>query len=344
MLREDFPFLNSSLYFNTAYVGLMSKSLLNYRNKVELKYLNTGDQFKIDAYNKIDLIQKSISDFISSKKNNTFFIPNFSIGIRIVLDRIWDEAKVLIIEEEYPSIISALKERDFLVHKLNLSNKIEELIYDSIKNNKIEVIVLSLVQYITGYKIDFQFLNELKNKFPDIIIIGDASQYCGTDFFNFSDSPFDVIISTGYKWVLAGFGNGFLAFSENFIERTKSSTEIIYNKVYVGHFDILSAYSLLFSIKKLDEIDFKSLVKENKRLIVNLKEELIDMGLNPFLNKKRSDSSILSIPYDKKIYELLIKNKVSFSLRREFIRFSIHFYNNQSDVENLISILKEKNN
>ena len=344
MLREDFPFINSSLYFNTAYVGLMSKSLLNYRNKVELKYLNTGDQFKIDAYNKIDLIQKSISDFISSKKNNTFFIPNFSIGIRIVLDRIWDEAKVLIIEEEYPSIISALEERDFLVHKLNLSNKIEELIYDSIKNNKIEVIVLSLVQYITGYKIDFQFLNELKNKFPDIIIIGDASQYCGTDFFNFSNSPFDVIISTGYKWVLAGFGNGFLAFSENFIERTKSSTEIIYNKVYVGHFDILSAYSLLFSIKKLDEMNFRFLVKENKRLIVNLKEELIEMGLNPFLNKKRSDSSILSIPYDKKIYKLLIKNKVSFSLRGEFIRFSIHFYNNQSDVENLISILKEKNN
>ena len=344
MLREDFPFLNSSLYFNTAYVGLMSKSLLNYRNEVELKYLNTGDEFKIDAYNKIDLIQKSISDFLSSKKNNTFFIPNFSIGIRIVLDRIWDEAKVLIIEEEYPSIISALEERNFLVHKLNLSNTIEELIYDSIKNNKIEVIVLSLVQYITGYKMDFQFLNELKNKFPDIIIIGDASQYCGTDFFNFSNSPFDVIISTGYKWVLAGFGNGFLAFSENFIERTKSSTEIIYNKVYVGHFDILSAYSLLFSIKKLDEINFRSLLKENKRLIVNLKEELIEMGLNPFLNKKRSDSSILSIPYDKKIYELLIKNKVSFSLRREFIRFSIHFYNNQSDVENLISILKEKNN
>ena len=45
---------------------------------------------------------------------------------------------------------------------------------------------------------------------------------------------------------------------------------------------------------------------------------------------------------DKKIYELLIKNKVYFSLRGEFIRFSIHFYNNQNDLENLVSILKEK--
>ena len=55
MYREDFPFLNSSLYFNTAYVGLMSKSLFNYRHKIELKYLNTGDQFKIDANGKINI-------------------------------------------------------------------------------------------------------------------------------------------------------------------------------------------------------------------------------------------------------------------------------------------------
>ena len=135
MFREDFPFLNSSLYFNTAYVGLMSKSLFNYRHKIELKYLNTGDQFKIDANGKINFIQKSISNYIGSKKNNTFFVPNFSFGIRIVLDRIWDEAKVLTIAEEYPSILSALEERRFLIFKLNLSDKIEELIYDSIKKN-----------------------------------------------------------------------------------------------------------------------------------------------------------------------------------------------------------------
>jgi len=342
MFREDFPFLNSSLYFNTAYVGLMSKSLFNYRHKIELKYLNTGDQFKINANDKINIIQKSISNYIGSKKNNTFFVPNFSFGIRVVLDRIWDEAKVLTITEEYPSILSALDERRFLVFRLNLSDKIEELIYDSIKKNKIEVIVLSIVQYITGYKIDFEFLNELKIKFPDLIIIGDASQYCGTDFFNFSDSPFDVIISSGYKWVLAGFGNGFLAFSENFLERTKSNSEIIYKKVYAGHFDILSAFSLLFSLNKLKEIDLKFLIQENKKLILYLKEKLIDLELNPFLNKKGLDSSILSIPNDKKIYELLMKNKVYFSLRGEFIRFSIHFYNNQNDLENLVSILKEK--
>ena len=53
-----------------------------------------------------------------------------------------------------------------------------------------------------------------------------------------------------------GFGNGFLAFSENFIERTKSSTEIIYNKVYVGHFGfLLPSGPLRENAKSLKEYD-----------------------------------------------------------------------------------------
>jgi len=46
MIREDFPILNSSLYFNTAYVGLMSKSLFDYRNKMEYSFSSIGYDFK----------------------------------------------------------------------------------------------------------------------------------------------------------------------------------------------------------------------------------------------------------------------------------------------------------
>ena len=341
MFREDFPFLNSCLYFNTAYVGLMSKSLFNYRNKIELNYLNSGDQYKIDANQKIKKIQKSISDFIGSDDAKTFFVSNFSIGIRIVLDRIREESNVLIIEQDYHSIISAVDERKFSVFTINLDEKVEESIIESIKKNKVEVVVLSLVQYASGFFIDFKFLDELKNKFPNILIIGDASQFLGTDFFNFLNSPFDAIICSGYKWLLAGFGNGFLTFSENFLSKTNTNSQVISDKVYVGHFDILSAYSLEFSLKKFREVNFKSLVQENQRLVLYLKEKLFEMGLSPFLNKEGLESSIISISSNEKISKILLKNNVHFSLRNGYIRFSIHFYNNQNDIENLINILEE---
>ena len=70
----------------------------------------------------------------------------------------------------------------------------------------------------------------------------------------------------------------FFSLFKNFLKRTNSTKEIIYDKVYVGHFDILSTYSLLFAIKKLKDINFKSLIKENKRLILKLKNELVQMS------------------------------------------------------------------
>ena len=52
-MRSLFPVLNSSVYLNTAYVGLMSKELFSYRKKIDSDFLNDGDKFKIDSLEKI---------------------------------------------------------------------------------------------------------------------------------------------------------------------------------------------------------------------------------------------------------------------------------------------------
>jgi selenocysteine lyase/cysteine desulfurase len=80
--REDFPALKSSTYLNTAYVGLMSRPLHEFRSSFENNYLLKGDQFKIDAYDRLENTHAAISNFIGSKKEHTFFVSNFSVGIR----------------------------------------------------------------------------------------------------------------------------------------------------------------------------------------------------------------------------------------------------------------------
>src|SRR5690606_21487503 len=49
---------------------------------------------------------------------------------------------------------------------------------------------------------------------PQLIIIGDATQYLGTEPFDFEESGFDAIGFSGYKWMMAGFGNGLLFLSD----------------------------------------------------------------------------------------------------------------------------------
>ena len=93
------------------------------------------------------------------------------------------------------------------------------VVASSLEKNPIDTLVISLVQYTNGLLVDFDFLSDLKQKYPRLNIIGDATQYIGTDVFNFNDSPFDAIVCSGYKWLLAGFGNGFVALSDIFLAK-----------------------------------------------------------------------------------------------------------------------------
>ncbi|MEX0362300.1 MAG: aminotransferase, partial [Allomuricauda sp.] len=39
-------------------------------------------------------------------------------------------------------------------------------------------------------------------------------QFCGTQEFNFEESGIDVLGASAYKWLLAGYGNGFFLVKE----------------------------------------------------------------------------------------------------------------------------------
>ena len=80
----------------------------------------------------IRLIQ-AISSFIGSKKGQTYFVSNFSVGIRFVLDSLFDGSNVLYLKDDYHSLVDAIEERDFnhfsLLIDEQLEDKIESLLY-----------------------------------------------------------------------------------------------------------------------------------------------------------------------------------------------------------------------
>ena len=82
MTLENYPLLKKGTYLNTAYMGLMSLSLSNYRRDYEQGYLNQGDSYKFNADNLLSDTHVNLSNFFGSKEKNTFVIPNFSTGIR----------------------------------------------------------------------------------------------------------------------------------------------------------------------------------------------------------------------------------------------------------------------
>ena len=338
---EDFPLLKKCIYLNTAYVGLMSKGLYDFRRKYDLDYINKGDHVYMSKYQIVNKARISISKFFGSKINQTFVSSNFSSALRSVLEYVPKKANFLVLEEDYPSILNAVKERSFNYHKIPITVDLELNILKLIEEKKIDVIAISVVQWISGFLIDVEFLKKIKLKFPEIIIIGDGTQFLGGHFFNFQDSPFDFIAASGYKWLISGFGNGLFMISDNFFDYTKINDSILLDKIFDGHSDLLAIESLNYSINTLQKKDFKFLINKKNETTSILKKSLKELNLlDDFSLFRENHSSIFNIKLNQKQFKFLIKNNVRCVKRGSGVRVSVHFYNSKEDIKSFISILK----
>ena len=338
---EDFPLLKKCIYLNTAYVGLMSKGLYDFRRKYDLDYINKGDHVYMSKHQIVNKARISISNFFGSKINQTFVSSNFSSALRSVLEYVPKKATFLVLEEDYPSILNALKERSFNYQKIPITVDLELNILKLIEEKKIDVIAISLVQWISGFLIDVEFLKKIKLKFPEIIIIGDGTQFLGGHFFNFQDSPFDFIAASGYKWLISGFGNGLFMISDNFFDYTKINDSILLEKIFDGHSDLLAIESLNYSINTLQKKDFKFLINKKNETTSILKKSLKELNLlDDFSLFRENHSSIFNIKLNQKQFKFLINNNVRCVKRGSGVRVSVHFYNSIEDIKSFISLLK----
>ena len=62
MIKELYPLLTNTTYLNTAYVGLMSTKLAEFRRRHEESFVqNGGDKYKVEAYEALASMQQNIA-------------------------------------------------------------------------------------------------------------------------------------------------------------------------------------------------------------------------------------------------------------------------------------------
>ena len=221
--------------------------------------------------------------------------------------------------------------------------EIEEAIEKRLVLGDIDILALSIVQYASGLFIDIEFLKDLKERYPNLIIVGDGTQFLGAHHFNFDTSPFDVVAASGYKWLLAGFGNGVLMISEAYIDMIRKKPLSLFNLVFNGHFNILAIASLRFAIKAFEKQDFRLLMKKKDSLTQNAKQLLNDTGLiDPWVLQRAQHSSIFILKGEKGVHKKLIKNSIKCVPRGKGIRISFHYYNTDKDLNRLLEVLKKE--
>jgi selenocysteine lyase/cysteine desulfurase len=336
-----FPALENKIYLDTARSGLMFSELLSWRNKHEIDFLNRGSQFRLNDESLLDQTKLEINKFLGSIDLTTFLVQNFSIGLSLLLKAIKSDKTILMIKDDYSSILNQVVSSGIKYNFSNNTFDLETQILKGINKYNPEILIFSIVQHIDGTLIDLEFIKQIKKDYPNILIIADGTQFCGTKYFNFKNSSIDVLISSGYKWMLGGYGNGFISFNKGFLNSYfKLEKKKFLNLFEPGHHDTLSFGSLLFSLKKISSYGIDKIEKQiNSLSIYTLDKLKTKKLLDTKILKRNNHSNIFNIKGDEILYKHLLDNNVICSQRGNGIRISINFYNTKSEIDYFLSLV-----
>ncbi|WP_412469098.1 aminotransferase class V-fold PLP-dependent enzyme [Pedobacter sp. KLB.chiD] len=357
-MKPSFPILEEYTYLNTANSGILSTHLAEWRTQHDEAFMAAGSVFKMENMFLIAELRNNIAKYFGSKPENTYLVQNFSLGFNILLNGLDRHQRFLILEEEYPSVSYPIMSMGFDYHRVQIDEKLEENIIKAVEKFKPTILAFSMVQYISGLRMDEDFIKKIKTTYPDLLLVGDGTQFLGTTAFNFEKSGLDALIGSGYKWLLAGYGNGYVMLSDQMKDAIYAKNKLadlpsapfLKGKDHLsmcfepGHLDTLNFGTLNESLNDLGAMGFDYIEKTTQTISNQARLALNERGLvADWMLRRKYQSNIMSMLLDQKMVDRLAAAKILCSPRGAGTRISFHFYNTEDDLNRLLAILDGRN-
>ena len=350
-----YPILKNYTYLNTAYSGLLSTDIAKWRTAHDADFVSGGSNFKIRYASFTDELRTNLSGLFGSKKENTFLVNNFSIGFNTLLNGLDKKQRFLLLQEDYPSILNPVISMGFDYREIAIDKNIEENIVKAIEDFNPTVFSFSMVQYISGFRMDSAFIKKIKATYPGILLVADGTQFTGTTVFNFSLSGLDALIGSGYKWLMGGYGNGYVFLSDQIkdqLYRNQKSDSISNNPLVKendlspyfepGHLDTLSFGSLNQGLNYLQSLGMDHIEKTNQQICQTAREAFYSRGLIPnWMFNRKEQSTIINLPLGTETIDRINAAGILSSKRGKGLRISFHFYNNTKDLDHFLEVLDQ---
>lgn len=354
--KEQFPATNKFTYLNTASSGLLPKQIVEWRRAHDDDFLENGSMFRDNHKDHLRQIKRDVARFFQTHEGQVALVPNFSFGLNTILGGLDRSKRLLLVKGDYPSINWPAEEGGFEICYAEMGARLEANIAEAIEKHQPDVFLCSMVQYISGIRLDLEFLKQLKRQHPEVLMIGDGTQYLGTEAYNFEEGPFDIVGASSYKWMLSGYGNGFFMMKElassqlNLRTIGFNSADAVYGnkdkinwvgRMEPGHQDTLNYGSLGQAIQWMETIGIEVIEEKNKALSEAAYQRFKALGwLDEIVAKRENHSTIFNIKGNEALFDKLKEHNVLASYRGKGIRVSFHFYNNLDDLERLITIVQ----
>jgi selenocysteine lyase/cysteine desulfurase len=346
-------------YLNSAANGIISQANEDFILNDSSRFREAPGKYRKDFKMKaIPAIKEQVAELVNAKSSEIALIPNFSIGLNLFVQSLHAKTKVLLIEDDYPSLTTPFIINDFEIvwttfeeDKTIDLTKVEEVL----KKYTPQYFALSHCQYLTGYLADLQSIGSLCKEYNCKLIV-DATQSFGAIGIDVQECNISILGASCYKWALAGFGNGFMYINEKVLAANtpksggfnsfpsqdgKSEYEASMKSYEPGHHDHVAFHRLGFALQTIKELNqdfiYLQIIELMDYLIDQLEEADIQI-IGDFQDENRL--GIIVLKGQSGLSQHIASKGIEVSDRGGNIRIGVHYYNNEEDVDVLVESVK----
>ncbi len=343
-IREDYPGLKGKTYLDTSAMGLIANSTYEAGQAVQQEVMLEGSlrgiYWQMEGRRKIEA---EVAAHIGGDATGTVLFQSFTAGLTRIAPLARHRKKVLLVGGEYPSVVGPFRWNGFEVAVLQpkADGSIPlDMLEEAVQREKPQLLAISHVQWLTGHMIGLQALGELCRRHGVWSMVDITQSWCCTPI-DLRKAPVDIIGSSGYKWPLAGFGNGFFHLTEA-VRRELSERNgfDVMPALREGHLDPVAMVRLDHALMRNKEIGIDAVAARVKALCDRAVEKFQAAGVR-ILNgtDPAHRAGIIIIEGGEERLKYLRDHGCPVQLRGAGLRVGIHFYNNEEEVDRFAEVL-----
>ncbi len=371
--RQEFEEFAPTVYLDCAYQGPFPRSTVaRIHQAIELKChpdrLHSPEYFDLPRR-----VRARLARLIGANPSEIAITNSATQGFGVVATglKLGPGDEVVITSRNFPSNLFTwlhlrrLGVRVHVVHPEGGTVGVEDVL--PVLTPRTRVLALDWVSYTGGERIDLEALGGLVHRHGGLFVV-DGTQGVGALELNVRDLPVDVLAVAAYKWLLGPYGTGFVYLnsaiqdrldcpvvnwmsvegSEDFdalptVDFTLVREARIFDAGETSSF--LNLHALEASLEYVEGVGVRSVTEHCWRIIDRLQEGLRAGGYRlseAVLPQQRS--TILgfraeTLAATAALHKKLRANHVAVSLRHDVIRVSPYLYNNEEDIDQLLSVV-----
>jgi selenocysteine lyase/cysteine desulfurase len=350
-------------YLNSAAAGPVPRQVTAAAHEFYQEMMTEGDAAWDEWLRRREMIRARVAAFINAEPEEIAFTINTSSGMNLIVDALQERGEVISCDLEFPVSTLPWLHRGVPVHLLETHGG--EITTEQIKqamNARTGIICLSHVQYSNGFRADLEELGHNKERH---LLVVNASQSAGALPIDVKRMRIDALCATGHKWMLAGYGSGFVYLSRELLAATRAraiswlSVEDPFKmnnrqfqtrsdaaaRAEMGCPHFAGIFALGASVEYMLGLGQQHIERRVLDLNRRLTERLVETNwrvLSPLRDERsRSGETLVEAARPRRTVARLAQQGIAITEKPQGFRVATHFFNHEDEIERLIAALDD---